>query len=316
MGWKQRFRLVLTVAVLLPAGGTWAQAPAPAVAPENQAVKTFATLPTAGATENLCQAADGTIYVSVIDEHKLVKVAADGKVSEFASAPTMAHMLGVGCGEGAVATVAFGKTFRKPNPNGQGAVLDFSDTDTHVLLYDPAGNMTADIAAPKGVGLNGLASAGKGTYLATDSASATIYKVDAAAKTVEPWFKDEGSAPTKDIPIGLNGVRVKNGWAYFSSFPKNGVYKVQIAADGKAQGAPQKVEEGIRVDDFDIGADGSVFFPSGTTLYRVSPTGEVVKLVDPIQGGPAALVSSDGKWVYWPTRGGTAPQRLVRVALP
>ncbi|MFO1184450.1 MAG: hypothetical protein U1E56_06660 [Bauldia sp.] len=309
-----QMRLTMTLAAFLAATAAAAQAPQ-AAAPEHPAVKTFATLPSAAGTENLCQAADGAFYITLIDDHKLLKVTADGAVSEFA-APAAAHLLGVACGEREIATVAFAKPFRKPNPAGQGTLFDFGDTDTHIVVYDSAGKVTADIPAKKGVGFNGLAYAGRGLYYATDSASGGLYRIDVAAKSVDLWYDDAASAPGKDSPIGVNGIKVKNGWVYYSSFPRNGVFKLQLGADGKPQGGPVKVEEGIRVDDFDVASDGSLYFTTGPVLYRVSAAGEVSKLAEPVQGGPSAQVGADGNWVYWPTRGGTAPQRLVRVAIP
>jgi hypothetical protein len=50
-------------------------------------------------------------------------------------------------------------------------------------------------------------------------------------------------------------------------------------------------------------------------MYRISPSGEATKMLDNVPGGAATMVSSDGKWVYWPTRGGTMPQRLLRAAI-
>ena len=73
----------------------------------------------------------------------------------------------------------------------------------------------------------------------------------------------------------------------------------------------------MAVDDFAVGSDGSVYFPAATTLYKAAAdTGMLTKIADPIPGGPSAVVSRDGKYVYWSTRGGQANQRLVRVAIP
>jgi len=111
-------------------------------------------------------------------------------------------------------------------------------------------------------------------------------------------------------------VRSHDGWVYFASPAKMGIYRIQIGSDGGPQGTPVTVEEGVRPDDFDVAADGSVYFPSGPVLYKVAATGEVTKHADPIQGGPSAVVSANQQWVYWPTRGGDNPQRLMRVAIP
>src|SRR5439155_26105809 len=101
-----------------------------------------------GATENICQQTDGSLYVSVIDEKKILKVTPDGKVSEFAAAPAnMAHLLAPACGDNEIAAVVYGKTFRgtpatATTPAGP---LHFADTDTHIYVYDLSGKMTADI---------------------------------------------------------------------------------------------------------------------------------------------------------------------------
>jgi hypothetical protein len=114
----------------------------------------------------------------------------------------------------------------------------------------------------------------------------------------------------------MNGIKVRSGWVYFSAPARIGLYKIQISSDGKPQGVPVKVEEGLRPDDFDVAANGDVYFPVGTTLYRVAASGnDPVKFTDPIPPGASALVSADQKWVYWSTRGGTGNQRVVRVAI-
>ena len=79
---------------------------------------------------NICQSADGSIYITLINANVLLKVAPDG-------------------------------------------------TDTHILVYDLAGNQVADIAAP-GAGLNGFDYAGDGIYYGGDSSSGSIYRIDVA----------------------------------------------------------------------------------------------------------------------------------------
>jgi hypothetical protein len=227
--------------------------------------------------------------------------------------------------------VVYGKTFRgtpavaatATTPAVPAGPLHFDDTDTHIYVYDATGKMTADIPADKGIGLNGLAYSGTpGLYYATNSNGGDIYTVDTKAKKIALWFKDDSFGPAPGAPIGLNGVRAKNGWVYVSvgtqgMHPKRGVYRIQIGPDGKPMGGAVKIEDSIAVDDFDVAANGDVYFPAGTILYKVASTGgDPVKVADPIQGGPSALVSRDGKFAIWPTRGGTANQRVLRVAIP
>jgi hypothetical protein len=318
-------RISLTALALSGAAGlatsAYAQAPAAAPAPEDKKVETFATLPTADANENICQQKDGSIYISVIDGKKILKVTPDGKVSEFASEPMMANVLGLGCGDNEVAALVYGKTFRggpNPNPPPTNLPLHFDDTDTHIYVFDLTGKMTADIPGQKGDGFNGFAYSGTpGLYYAGNSNSGSISTVDTKAKKISVWWSDPSFGPAGTSVIGINGVRAKNGWVYFSAPTKKGLWKIQIAADGKPSGQPVQIESTVNADDFDVAANGDVYFPAGTVLYKAAAAdGALTKVADPIQGGPSALISGDGKWVYWPTRGGTADQRLLRVAIP
>ena len=307
-------RAFLLGAILATPMAGWSQSlPAPApppVAPsvESPAAQTFATLPSSLPTENICQQADGSIYVTLIDDKKVVRVDSNGKVSDFARIPTATGLLGVACGDGEIAVGAFTKTFR-------GIPKRYSDTGTHIMVYDLAGVLKKDIIGVKSAGINGLAPGGKGIYYGGDSASGTIYRIDTATGTMSPWFKDDRFAPDTDAGAGINGVKAKNGWLYFSGPVMNGLYKIKIGPSGKPQGGLVPVELGIRVDDFDVASDGSVYFPAGGIFYKVSANGVVTPIAYPIQGGPSAIVDNNGKWVYWSTRGGTGPQRLMRIAL-
>jgi hypothetical protein len=177
--------------------------------------------------------------------------------------------------------------------------------------------MTADIVAPAGHGLNGFSYSGTpGVYYASNSAAGGIDKVDTKAKTVTEWYNDPTYGPTAALAIGINGLKYKNGWIYFAGVPTSGIYKIQVGADGKPSGKPVKVEEGLRPDDLDVAANGDVYFPVGTTLYKAPAAGgDPVKVADPVQGGPSALVTRDGKSVLWPTRNGTDPQRILQLPL-
>ena len=308
--------LLLAGMIAAPATG-WSQAapaPAPArppVAPavESPAAQTFALMPSPRPTENICQQADGLLYVTLIDDKKVVSIDQQGKLSDFVAIPSATGLLGVACGEGEIAVGVFTKTFRNIPKR-------YSDTGTHIMIYDLAGRLKTDIVGVKTAGINGLAYGGKGLYYGADSASGTIYRIDVATGKMTPWFRDDRFAPNTDAGAGMNGLKVKNGWLYFSGPVMNGIFKIRIGPDGEAQGAYQPVELGLRVDDFDVANDGSVYFPAGGIFYKVSAEGVVTPIAYPIQGGPDAVVSIDGKWVYWSTRGGTGgPQRVNRIAL-
>jgi len=312
----------------------------------NPAVKTFADLKTPEATENICQAADGSLFVTLINVSKLLKVSADGKtVSEFA-APMAANMLGVGCGsDPEVVAITFGKTFRgtpavaatATAPAVPAGPNNFADNDVKAWVYDLSGKQIAEIPIPKGMGINGFDAAGGQVYYGGNSGKPEIVKLDTKAKTATTWYdaKDyAGPAPVPPAgpPIAVNGVRFANGWVYFRGIKPGsnpavpGIYRIQVGPDGKPMGTPQTIQEGLATDDFDVALDGSVILPSATgatgtgaaAIYKITTAGVQTKLADSAIGGPSLVVSKDGKTAYWPTRiAGTATnQRVLMVPIP
>lgn len=300
-------------------------------------VKTFAALGTIEGTENICQAADGSLFVTLINVSKLLKVDPAGKVTEFATVANTANMLGVGCGsDPEVVAITFGKTFRgtpavaatATTPAVPAGANNFEDNDVHAWVYDLAGKVMADIPIPKGMGLNGFDAAGGGLYYGGNSGKPEIVLVNTKTKTATTWYdaKDySGPAPVPPAgrPIAVNGVRFANGWVYFRGIKPGsnpavpGVYRIQVGADGKPSGAPQTIQEGLATDDFDVAPDGSVILPSGTTLFKITTAGVQTKLADPVVGGPSLVVSKDGKTAFWPTRvAGTTIQRVLQLPLP
>ena len=240
---KYSLRALALVGASAFATAAFAQAPAapPAAAPAAPAapvitfdnmdskIKTVANLGTVEATENICQAADGSIFISLINVSKVMKVDPAGKATEFASVPNTANLLGVGCGsDPEVAAVVFGKTFRgtpavpatATAPAVPAGPNNFADNDVHVHVYDLSGKETADIPLPKGMGLNGWAAAGGQLYYGGNSGKPEIDLVNTKTKTATVWYdaKDyAGPAPVPPAgpPIAINGVKVIPGWVYF-----------------------------------------------------------------------------------------------------
>jgi hypothetical protein len=97
-----------------------------------------------------------------------------------------------------------------------------------------------------------------------------------------------------------------------------GLYRIWLAPDGKPRGALAAIAEGLPMDDFGVAPNGDVYFPAGPVLYRIPASGGApVRYVDPIRPGPAAVVSRDGRWLFWPTNEvGAGHQRILRAPLP
>jgi hypothetical protein len=280
--------------------------------PENNKLETVVTLPSSRPTENLTQTADGSIYITGLDDKVLYKVT-NGRLETFARFPDHAAIVGVAATGNDLVVTAFTKPYRRPAPPGAappaggtppaGGPPDFSDVGPEVLVLDRTGKVTAAIPGEKGQAFNGIAAAGKGIYLIADTGASMLWRFNAATKQLEPWLRDVPRA---------NGVKVHNGWAYVSTAA--GIQRAQIGADGRP-GPLTMFAKDTRADDFAIAKDGTLYIPSSMSVIKVSPNGQVSPFLDNVPNGASAWVSIDGRWLYWSTRGGTAPQRLVRVAI-
>jgi hypothetical protein len=314
-------RLQITRTVVFIAAGILGSAAVRAqqapVAPVGE-YETYATFPTSGATENITQGGDGAIYVTGMDDKVVWRVTSDGMVSsveKFATIPGVAAVVGVAPHDNGLVVTAFAKSFRLPPAGGGPPQINFSDVGPEVIVIDKTGSITATIPGQMGQAFNGIARVDSGVYLIADSNASTIWRVDVARKRIEPWLEDEALAPGGAAPIGANGIKVRNGYVYIGVSGRSMIYRIPIDGDGHPQDALTQVSEGIRPDDFDVAKDGTIYLSSGMTMYRISPSGEATKMLDNVPGGAATMVSSDGKWVYWPTRGGTMPQRLLRAPI-
>jgi sugar lactone lactonase YvrE len=253
-----------------------------------------------------------------MDDKVVWRVTSDGmvgSVEKFATIPGVAAVVGVAPNGNGLVVTAFAKPFRVAPAGGGSPQINFSDVGPEVIAIDRTGAITATIPGQMGQAFNGIARVDDGVYLIADSNAATIWRVDIARKRIEPWLKDEALAPGGAAPIGANGIKVRNGYVYISVSGRSMIYRIAIDGDGHPQDALANVSEGVRPDDFDVAKDGTIYLSSGMTMYRISPSGQAIKMLDNVPGGAATMVSGDGKWVYWPTRGGTMPQRLLRTPI-
>jgi hypothetical protein len=288
--------------------------PSNLVADESRTLEIVATIPSNGFNENLFQADDGSIYVTGAFEGNLWRITSAGDVEKFATFPDHATILGiVGVGDGIVLG-AHKRGFQTP------AGADFSDLGSELLLLDKNGNVTATIPGNDGDVFNGTTLDGYGNVLITDSLKSSIWQFNPETQKLSLWAKDEVlSSPSVSL-LGANGIKVVNGWVYVGNRSKFAVYKVRIDENGKAQGPFSLVADGLPVaDDFAVGPDGTVYMPPaerGAALIRISPEGKVDSMLENAPFGSSAIISNDGKWLYWATSREPKEQQLVRVAIP
>ncbi|KAK8090083.1 quinoprotein amine dehydrogenase beta chain-like protein [Apiospora hydei] len=153
----------------------------------------------------------------------------------------------------------------------------------------------------EGLVLNGVAALpGRGheVVLVADSFLGQVFRVDGRTGHYDvpiqvPEMKRD---PQSNTSVGINGVKVHDGHLYFSNGFTVSIYRLKITPDGAAaDGATVETVATIKgetfLDDFAIGADGTVWAASnkGHTVYAISPDG---KAVVPVLGSADSTVVS------------------------
>ena len=283
-------------------------------------LETFATTEVNG-LEGLDVAANGTLYVTNAVAHLLHKVTADGQVSEFAKVPVAPQVILVTPSGFILTSQARDPDFSAlapPGGRGKGpGVSPMGSLGARVLVLDRQGRLLKSIDGPPGSFFNGFDRLGH-EYLIADSVAGTIWLLDAARGTVEPWLKDPLLAPAQGRFPGANGLKVVNGTVYVANTSSGEIYRIDSDPSGKPRGKLTSVAKIPGPDDFAVAADGTIYVPSGGKILVVSPGGAVSTLAEGCEGCDAALLADHDHVLYLITHGfgpNAGHGRIYKIAL-
>ncbi|KAL1865376.1 hypothetical protein Daus18300_007266 [Diaporthe australafricana] len=133
--------------------------------------------------------------------------------------------------------------------------------------------------------LNGAAAVpGTSAVLVGDSQLGVAFRLDTDTGAITtaldlPEMKPVPGAGSADDALGLNGMKVRGGFLYFTTAASRTVYRVGILADGTGPAAGAAVETIAAVpaaswmDDIDVRDDGSLWVTTntGNTLLALQP---------------------------------------------
>ncbi|MCJ1431035.1 hypothetical protein MMC27_000385 [Xylographa pallens] len=154
--------------------------------------------------------------------------------------------------------------------------------------------------------------------LVADSKLGAIWSVNVRTKACEILIQDSlMNASSDPSSLGVNGIKVFNGFLYFTNTQAGTFNRVPIKADGTAIGAAEVVQTGlITADDFifDLAGDAYIAQDVANVLTKVSAKGQVSTIVGSfnnsylagataVQFGRTAL---DRSVLYVTTNGGQA----------
>ena len=263
-------------------------APAPAASPasHSSAIHDIYQFPNKGTwIENLAVRANGQIMITRLDTPVVQQVnpfTPGQEPTTIYTFPAALGTYGITELEPDVFVVTTGNFSLTSFQNQPGA---FSVWKVDMRRYHGPG--TAKVSKicdlPEVIFLNGATTLDpiKGTVLIADSQGGSVVRVDTYTGTHTVVQKDTTMAPipTAHLPLGINGLHVRDGYLYFTSSNQELFVRVPINPDGTASGAYETLVTNTvgQFDDFTFDVFGDSFNCQGpsNTLAKITIKGTV-----------------------------------------
>lgn len=221
----------------------------------------------------------------------------------------------------------------------RGANYSYANETVYTIQFNDGNdfnNITIDTVAslPDAILLNGLASltANPNVLLIADSRVGTIWRVDIETGTVTQdaftaashWLTYTVNATT---PLGVNGLKISEGFVYWTNTALRIFARVAISEDGYQAGDVEVIATlaaGLNFDDFNIDEANGVAYASlsQSAVAKITLADGSIDIVagsiaSSVMLGPTEVqVAEGGKTLYVTTRGATPLSgQVVRVDL-
>ncbi|KAK3936957.1 NHL repeat-containing protein [Diplogelasinospora grovesii] len=209
-------------------------------------------------------------------------------------------------------------------------------TSVYVIAHSlppVTGVILRTIPVPAAVVINGMTTLPNPLYrrvvLGADSGAGSIYRVDTSSGSVESVFQDAqlgpGSGGTGPAAQGVNGIKIFNGYLYYTNSHMGTFGRIRMSDDGRKFGKVEVLAdvpvsgEATGLDDFALDEQTGVAYVAlhpGSVLRIDTTDAKVTTLVgggtDSVLKEPTSVVmTEDGGSMYVTTGGG----QVVEVCL-
>ncbi|KAE8333919.1 hypothetical protein BDV39DRAFT_188247 [Aspergillus sergii] len=115
-----------------------------------------------------------------------------------------------------------------------------------------------NITIPAGT-LNGMATLNNSSLAISDSSLGLIWRVDIERETYDIMIRDNTTATSTALgpKLGVNGIRVLDGYLYYVNSPQRSLYRVSVDESGNTVGQPETIVQGVLADDFAVTSSGA-----------------------------------------------------------
>jgi hypothetical protein len=133
---------------------------------------------------------------------------------------------------------------------------------------------------PKGVALNGIAvlNESRGLVVIGDAGAGQVFTVDVETGTYSKTVEDPTMAPTPSTQLGINGMKIKGGYLYYTTSAQATFNRIPINGDdGSPAGPAEVLARFFLADDFSFDPAGNAYFAQNAvnTVAKVTPAGVV-----------------------------------------
>ena len=133
---------------------------------------------------------------------------------------------------------------------------------------------------PEGVALNGMAvlNESSGLIVIGDAGAGQVFTVDVGTGTYSKTMEDPTMAPTPSTQLGINGMKIRGGYLYYTTSAQATFNRIPInAADGSPAGPAEVLARFFLGDDFSFDPAGNAYVAQNAvnTVAKVTPGGVV-----------------------------------------
>ncbi|KAJ5111995.1 hypothetical protein N7532_000040 [Penicillium argentinense] len=194
--------------------------------------------------------------------------------------------------------------------------LDFkkinASSDERVLSAAAVSHIAA---LPEAQALNGMTSFTKDSHLVliADSPKGAVWKVNTETGEYAVALNDTTMMPAKGqaLPLGINGLKLVDGYVYYSSTTRMEFCRVKVNEEAKAVGDYEVIASGFLPDNMDVAPDGTAYIATDpqNSVVRVTPYGQISlvaggQLSTEMPGPTSCRLTEDRKTLYVGTSGG------------
>lgn len=169
------------------------------------------------------------------------------------------------------------------------------------------------LAIPEAKALSAVTKFGN-LLLIADSPDGAVWRVDLQTGEYAKAIVHESMLPVPNgPPMGINGIKVLNGYLYYASSTRKEFRRVRINEHSEAIGSFEMVSNDTAPDNFDLDVDGTAYIATNVqnSIVKILPDGQLDTIVGGERStellGPTTCLIH-GKTLYIGTNGGvTAP---------